>query len=164
MKQEQIRTEHRKMKQDEQRENAGTAAVQKNIPSEEMVEKKKLRAPRTRTYLNALKKVDDSTETEEIIVHMVESLPLNNKLLGILAGCKLPGCIIHAIDKEGNILEHYKTEDEIPEELQGGYQVFLQNKGCFSVEVYTLYYCAVYQDGSVKFYERNTESNGTQKN
>ena len=160
MRQEQFRTEHKKKQQDEQKENSRTTAVQKNIPTEEMVEMKKLRAPRTRTYLNALKKVDDSTETEGTIVHMVESLPLNNKLIGILAGCKIPGCIIHAIDKEGNILEHYQTVDEIPEELQGGYQVFLQNEGCFSVEVYTLYYCAVYQDGSVKFFERNTESKG----
>lgn len=160
MMQEQIRIKSKKKLQDEQRESGRPAVVQKNTPTEEMVEKKKLRAPRTRTYLNALKKADDSAETEELIVHMVESLPLNNKLLGILAGCKIPGCIIHAIDKEGNILEHYKTESGIPKELQGGYQVFLQNIGCFSVEVYTMYYCAVYQDGTVKFFERNTESNG----
>lgn len=49
----------------------------------------------------------------------------------ILSGCKIPGCIIHAIDKEGNILEHYQTEDDIPEALQEGYQVYLQHKGCF---------------------------------
>lgn len=157
MEQEQIQVRQKeKQQKQEKKESAKSMTVQANIPTEEMVEKKKLRTPRTRTYLNALKKADDSTETEEIIVHMVESLPLNNKLLGILAGCKIPGCIIHAIDKEGNILEHYKTEDDIPEELRVGYQVFLQNPGCFSVEVYTMYYCVVYQNGSVKFLERNT--------
>lgn len=41
--------------------------------------------------------------------------------------------------------------------MQEGYQVYLQHAGCFSVEVYTMYYCVVYENGSVKFYERNLE-------
>ena len=147
----------KKTQEQEKKETAKLMTVRSNTPTEEMVEKKKLRAPRTRTYLNALKKADDSAGTDESVVHMVESLPLNNKLIGILAGCKIPGCIIHAIDKEGNILEHYKEENDIPEALRDGYQVFLQNPGCFSVEVYTMYYCAVYENGNVKFFERNTE-------
>lgn len=118
-------------------------------------DKRKVMEPRSGVYMQAMSTVDD--EKEELIEKVVKKMPLNNKLLGILSGCKIPGCIIHAIDKEGNILEHYQTENDIPDALQEGYQVYLQHAGCFSVEVYTMYYCVVYENGSVKFYERNLE-------
>lgn len=133
----------------------GESRLQTRNASEGSMDKRKLMQPRSKMYIRAMMTADDETETEEVIEKVVKKMPVNNKLVGILAGCKIPGCIIHAIDKAGNILEHYQTESDIPEALQQGYQVFLQHKGCFSVEVYTLYYCVVYEDGSTKFYERN---------
>ena len=131
------------------------SAQNKIIPPEAAVEKKKLRVPRSRTFINALKKADDIQAGEGEDIALVRSMPLNNKLLGILAGCRIPGCVIHAIDKDGNIIEHYRSVEEIPGDLKEGYQVFLQNAGCFSVEVYTLYYCVIFPDGKVKCLERS---------
>ena len=90
------------------------SAQNKIIPPEAAVEKKKLRVPRSRTFINALKKADDIQAGEGEDIALVRSMPLNNKLLGILAGCRIPGCVIHAIDKDGNILEHYRSVEEIP--------------------------------------------------
>lgn len=119
--------------------------------SETSMDRRKIMQPRSKAYIYAMSTVDD--EKDEKVEKIVKKMPLNNKLIGILSGCKIPGCIVHAIDKEGNILEHYQTENDIPEDLQEGYQVYLQNQGCFSVEVYTLYYCIVYENGNVKFLE-----------
>ena len=105
------------------------SAQNKIIPPEAAVEKKKLRVPRSRTFINALKKADDIQAGEGEDIALVRSMPLNNKLLGILAGCRIPGCVIHAIDKDGNIIEHYRSVEEIPDDLKEGYQVFLQNAG-----------------------------------
>lgn len=138
-------------------ENNNTGESGKEIKalkaSETSMDRRKIMQPRSKAYIYAMSTVDD--EKDEKVEKIVKKMPLNNKLIGILSGCKIPGCIIHAIDKEGNILEHYQTENDIPEDLQEGYQVYLQNQGCFSVEVYTLYYCIVYENGNVKFLERN---------
>ena len=138
-------------------ENNNTGESGKEIKalkaSETSMDRRKIMQPRSKAYIYAMSTVDD--EKDERVEKIGKKMPLNNKLIGILSGCKIPGCIIHAIDKEGNILEHYQTENDIPEDLQEGYQVYLQNQGCYSVEVYTLYYCIVYENGNVKFLERN---------
>lgn len=121
------------------------------------MDKRKLMEERSKNYIYIMSDVDD--EKDEVVEKIVKQMPLRNKLIGILAECKIPGCIIHAVDKEGNILEHYQTEDDIPEELLEGYQVYLENKGCMTVEVYTLYFCVVNPNGTVKFIERNSENN-----
>ena len=123
--------------------------------SQASIDKRKVLEKRSKTYIYAMSDVDD--QKDEVIEKIVKKMPLRNKLIGILAECKIPGCIIHAVDKEGNILEHYQTENDIPDELQEGYQVYLQNRDCLTVEVYTLYYCIVYENGTVKFLERNQE-------
>lgn len=123
------------------------------IASETSADKRKIMVPRSKAYIHAMLTADE--DKAENVEKIVKKLPLNNKLLGILSVCKIPGCIVHQIDKEGTILEHYESENAIPDALQEGYQVFLQHPGRFSVEVYTRYYCVVYEDGSVKFYERN---------
>lgn len=117
-------------------------------------EKKKLRMPRTRKYIKLISKIDHLSEKDKEIVEMVQSLPVNNKLLGILSACGIEGCIIHAIDKWGNILAHFRSEDEMSVDLQAGYQIFKQHLGCASVEVYTYTFCVIYGDGTVKFIER----------
>lgn len=123
--------------------------------SETAADKRKVILPRSKAYIYAMLTADE--DKAENVKRVVKKMPLNNKLLGILSVCRIPGCIIHQIDKEGTILEHYESENAIPDALQEGYQVFLQHPGRFSVEVYTRYYCVVYEDGSVKFYERNVD-------
>lgn len=118
-------------------------------------EKKLMRTPRSKSYIRLMQQADQLTKQDEEIIEMVKALPVNNKLLGILAPCQIKGCIIHAIDKFGNILQHYRSVEEIPEELQEGYPVYLANKDCTSVEVYTNNFCVIHSDGIVKFVERS---------
>lgn len=116
--------------------------------------KKELRVPRTRRYINAMKQVDQLSEADEQIMDEVQALPVNNELQGILATCYIEGCIIHAIDRWGNILQHYISMDEMPVELQEGYEVYEQFPTCMAVEVYSNTICVVADDGSVKCIER----------
>lgn len=122
--------------------------------SEQNIELKKMRTPRSRKYIKAINQAVALNETGEEMKTAVESLPAANKLLGILSECGIPGCIIHAIDKWGNILRHYKTPEELPPELKQGYEVWKEHQGCVSVEVYTFTICIIYSDGTVKFAER----------
>lgn len=131
---------------------------QNGVFSEFSQEKKKLRVPRTRKYIKLMKKIDQLTEKDKEIIEMVQSMPVQNKLLGILSECGITGCIIHAIDKWGNILAHFKSEDEMSPDLQAGYHVYKQYNGCVSVEVYTYTFCVIYDDGTVKFIERDISS------
>lgn len=117
-------------------------------------EKKLMRTPRSKKYVKLMKQIDQLSTQDEEIIEMVKSMPVNNKLLGILSACQIEGCIIHAIDKFGNILEHYRSVEEMPEELRDGYQVYLEHKDCTSIEVYTNNICVIYGDGIVKFVER----------
>lgn len=148
-----LRQEAPKEETSSKRDNESGVQVIK--ASQASIDKRKALEKRSKTYIYAMSDVDD--QKDEVIEKIVKKMPLRNKLIGILAECKIPGCIIHAVDKEGNILEHYQTENDIPDELQEGYQVYLQNRDCLTVEVYTLYYCIVYENGTVKFLERNQE-------
>ena len=127
--------------------------VQEPIP-ERSIELKKMRAPRSRKYIKAIEQSAPLTETGEDMKTAVESLPAPNELLGILSKCYITGCIIHAIGKQGNILRHYKTPEEMSPELREGYAVWENNPGCICVEVYTFTICIVYDDGTVKVVER----------
>ena len=122
--------------------------------SELAQEKKKLRMPRTRKYIKLMKEIDHLNEKDKEIMEMVQSMPVNNKLLGILSECGIEGCIIHAIDKWGNILAHFRSQEEMSADLQAGYQVYKQHSGCTCVEVYTQTFCIIYDDGTVRFIER----------
>ncbi len=140
---------------DNERSSSGNeeSRIKPVVASEVAMDKRKIMVPRSKAYIHAMLTADEDQAGN--VEKIVKKLPLNNKLLGILSVCKIPGCIVHQIDKEGTILEHYESENDIPDALQEGYQVFLQHPGRFSVEVYTMYYCVVYENGSVKFYERN---------
>jgi hypothetical protein len=130
-------------------------ALQQNSASgENAAEKKLLRTPRTRKYVKMMQEVDKLSDNDKEIIETVQSLPVNNKLLGILSACNIEGCIIHAIDKWGNILQHFRDIAEMPPDLQQGYEVFLQYPDCTSVEVYTYSFCVIYGDGTVKFIDR----------
>ena len=127
---------------------------QTGVSSELQQEKKTLRMPRTRKYIKMMEEIDRLSEEDKEIMEMIQSMPVNNKLLGILSSCGIEGCIIHAIDKWGNILAHFRSESEMSADLQAGYQVFTAHPGCISVEVYTYTFCVIYDDGTVKFIER----------
>lgn len=148
-----LRQEAAKEETDTKKERESSVQVIK--ASQLSMDRRKAMEKRSKTYVYAMSDIDD--QKNEVVEKIVKKMPLHNKLIGILAECKIPGCIIHAVDKEGNILEHYETEDDIPEEMLEGYQVYLENRDCITVEVYTLYFCVVYESGTVKFIERNCE-------
>lgn len=124
--------------------------------SEDAVTEQKLRRPRSRSFIKSLKSADDAADSE---VPLTKTLPLNNMLLGILAPCNLKGHIIHLIDKEGNILEHYQNVEQIPSELKKGYNVFMQNPSCICIEVYTQYICVIKEGGKVDVIPSITHTN-----
>ena len=126
-----------------------------NASSGDTQEMKKMRLPRGKRYVQLMQQIDMLNEKDKELVSMLQSIPVNNKLLGILSECGIEGCIIHAIDKWGNIIAHFRNVEEIPEDLRDGYFVYLQNKSCISVEIYTYTICVIYDDGTVKFIERN---------
>lgn len=120
-------------------------------------DRKELKFPRSRRYVKALIKTKDLTESEPDIKEQVENAPIHNKLLGILGECGIPGCIIHSLDKYGDIVEHYRSVDDIPDELKEGYAEWGKFPGRIGVEVYTHTYCIIYDDGSVKFVDRDKQ-------
>ena len=119
-----------------------------------VADKKLLKMPRTNAYIHAMQNMDAPSETDKKIMNDLQTKTVNNKLLGILAECGIPGCIIHAIDKWGNIINHFQSLEEMDSDLREGYHVFTQHPGCVSVEVYTFTFCVLYDDGTVKFIER----------
>lgn len=121
---------------------------------EQAAEMKKMRTPRSRKYIKAIQRTIPLYESSQEMKEAVETLPVTNLLLGILSGCGIPGCIIHAVDKWGNIIQHYCSLEEMSPDLQEGYEVWQSHRGCTCVEIYTCTICVVYDDGSVKFIER----------
>ena len=137
----------------ESREKKTMELTREPLP-EQAAEMKKMRAPRSRKYIRAIKQTIPLNETGPEMKEAVETLPVTNLLLGILTECGIPGCIIHAVDKWGNIIQHYRSLEEMPPELREGYEVWQNHKGCTCIEVYTCTICVIYDDGSVKFIER----------
>lgn len=116
-----------------------------------------LRRPRSKRYIKAFKANISNTESDTELKTEVEKIPVKNKLLGILSECGIPGCVIHSVDKFGNIIAHFRTEEEIKPELKEGYRVWREYPGCIAVEVYTHTFCIIYDDGNVKFIERQDD-------
>ena len=125
-----------------------------DFSGEKKQELKKMRLPRTRKYLNEVGLIDELTDNDCKIIESIQNLPENNKLLGVLAECKLSGYVIHAIDKCGNVIEHYHLIEELPKDLQCGYSFLKENKDCLSVEIYTNTICIIFDDGCVEVIER----------
>lgn len=71
-----------------------------------------------------------------------------NILLMTLCQCCISGCIIHAIDRNGDVLEHYRSLSELPKQGQLGYQMF-REVNCSCVEVYMRRLVAVGSSGNV---------------
>lgn len=143
----------RQSKTVEGREKKTIELTREPLP-EQAAEMKKMRAPRSRKYIRAIQQTIPLDETSQEMKEAVESLPVTNILLGILSECGITGCIIHAVDKWGNIIKHYRSLDEMSPDLREGYEVWQNYKGCTCVEVYTCTICVINNDGSVKFVER----------
>lgn len=116
--------------------------------------KKILRDPRNMSYQIAISQVDELSDNDKTIIEAVKSLPVNNDLLGILSVCNLPNHIYHAIDREGHVLQHYRSVDMIPDELKAGYLYFDEYPDCRCIEVYTHTICVVNMDGIVTVIDR----------
>lgn len=71
-----------------------------------------------------------------------------NILLMILSGCAIEGCVIHAIDHRGEILEHYRSVDQLSKQGKLGYQMYME-KNCSCVEVYQRRLVAIGNGGNV---------------
>ncbi len=69
-------------------------------------------------------------------------------LLMTLSLCAIQGCMIHAIDKYGNIIEHYRSIDGLPKQADLGYQLLI-NKRAACVEVYKRRLVLIGQGGEV---------------
>lgn len=83
----------------------------------------------------------------------LESLPelevKPDKLEGIISQCYIDGCDVHAIDKNGYILEHFRCGSKLPGNLQKGRDLYHKNKGCNCIEVYSNCCRIINWDGSV---------------
>jgi hypothetical protein len=80
-----------------------------------------------------------------------ENMPIKieSVLNGVLAKCYIDGCDCHAITVEGKILDHYKKNVPLPEELEKGRIVFNRFPDCKCVEVYTDCCRVIADDASV---------------
>ena len=70
----------------------------------------------------------------------------------VIAECYIQGCDIHAIDKAGNILEHYSVKDKLSEKLEKARALYYKNTGCSCIEVYSNCFVVVGIDGTSKIY------------
>ena len=78
------------------------------------------------------------------------SLSEPQELVGVLSKCFIDGCYVHAINSEGWILDHYKKNGSIPDELAVGRVAYSHNENCNCVEVYSNCCRVIMPDGSVK--------------
>lgn len=72
------------------------------------------------------------------------------KMLAVISKCYISGCDIHAIDKRGYILEHYKSGSKLPEEWEYARKMYHEVKGnCSCIEIYSNCCRLIKNDGSV---------------
>lgn len=78
------------------------------------------------------------------------------KLLAVISKCYISGCDIHAIDRKGNIIEHYNKSKTLPKEWEYGRRMYHKAGGsCSCVEIYSNCCRMIQNDGSVEteYYE-----------
>lgn len=88
---------------------------------------------------------------EEMLSREVEvkTLPEPEILIGVISKCYITGCDIHAIDKHGNILEHFEISKHMPKDLAIGRILYKKNPNCHSIEIYSNCCRIIGSDGSV---------------
>lgn len=81
---------------------------------------------------------------------MLKDFPEPEILIGVISQCYIAGCDVHAIDKTGNILEHFAIGRHMPEELAIGRKLFHKYHGkCRCIEIYNNCSRIIADDGSV---------------
>ena len=73
----------------------------------------------------------------------------DTRLLGVLTQCFIPGCDVHAISSEGEIINHFNENLPLPDGLEPGRKAYHQYPDCASVEVYSSFCLVINNDGSV---------------
>lgn len=76
-------------------------------------------------------------------------IELRSVLHGVIAKCYIDGCDCHAINPQGEILEHFKMNRPIPDELHKGRELIMKYPDCKCVEVYTDCCRVIHEDGTV---------------
>ena len=76
---------------------------------------------------------------------------LDDELQAVLSQCYIEGCDCHAIDQYGHILNHYKVNETLPEDLERGRMVYRTHAGnCQCVEVYKTCCRVISRSGDVE--------------
>ena len=119
---------------------------------------KRLREKRSSKYMEVMKQLDvsgchlDRQKYQEFVNALNEEFPdveLDNKLLGIVAKCYLGlPYEVHTLDLTGNIVVHYKTNEDMPGLLNRARSLALHG-GYDFIEVYIDCLRAVKSDGTV---------------
>lgn len=115
--------------------------------------RKKIRMPRSKSYVSSIKNADTISKTDEQIIEGVAKLPAANYLVAVLAKCTFDDCEVHTIGKDGNILEHFEIGKTLPKELEEGYRLYRQYPDCACVEIYSEYCCVIMKNGETIFSE-----------
>ena len=72
-------------------------------------------------------------------------------LEGVISQCYIDGCDVHAIDKRGNILEHFNKHKSMPDNLAPGRIMYNRYKDrCSCIEVYNNCCRVIMRNGSVE--------------
>lgn len=74
---------------------------------------------------------------------------LDDELLAVISKCYIDGCDCHAIDKEGNILDHYGKNQTLPEDLERGRSVYRKYADCLCIEIYNTCCRVISKSGDV---------------
>lgn len=119
---------------------------------------RKLRQKRSSKYMEAITKLDSGGHTPNtaliraLIDAIIEELPeitIEQLPLGIVAKCYLePPHDVHCLDREGSIINHYKSFESMPSALEKARGLAIH--GCYVfVEVYRDCLRAVKKDGTI---------------
>lgn len=117
-----------------------------------------LRRPRSREYCDALRRLDAggahlSPELLDKLMKIIEEefpeIAIRGTLIGIVSRCYLGDPYeVHTLDISGNIIEHYKQGEPLPEYMEKARGLALHGNYAF-IEVYENACRAVSEDGSV---------------
>ncbi|MBB1634375.1 hypothetical protein [Cupriavidus sp. UME77] len=106
----------------------------------------RLRKKRSASYMEAIQRLDagahvhDRGAVDALVAAICEELPditIDQQPVGIVARCHLgPPYEVHTLDRQGNIIQHYKTFESLPPLLAKGRALAVHAQYAF-VEIYT---------------------------
>ena len=128
----------------------------KSFPPMEL--ERKLRKRRSAKYIEIITKLDSGEHLENrsliesLIVAIREELPeitIDQLPIGIVAKCYLePPHEVHCLDREGSIIQHYKSYESLPPPLERARSLAMHGGYAF-IEVYHDCLRAVKDDGTI---------------